>query len=258
MPARLVDLHVQLRRVEDDRPPAGRALRRGQERDRLLRVLLGVTEQVEASDVLIAGALPAAAVVGPAPSLQLVAVDGVGLDARADVGHRLLGEAAVAGGEGLPLPLRAVRRLGVGDAGDPVHRLVGGQEVADLRLERHGERVLDDRRLEGAVGRRAIVEDDRPAEGGRRGAGDADRLGGDPVYLARIEPMGRGEAPGPVDEDADAEPLALAGGDAFDPSGFHRDRLVESTDDADVGVTRPAGRGRVDGSAREVAHRRSG
>ena len=49
MPARLVDLHVQLRRVEDDRPPAGRALGRGQERDRLLRVLLGMTEQVEAS-----------------------------------------------------------------------------------------------------------------------------------------------------------------------------------------------------------------
>ena len=188
-----------------------------------------MTEQVEAADVLVAGTLPAAAVVGPAPSLQFVAVDGVGLDARADMGRRLLGEAAITGGEGLPLPLRAVRRLGVGDAGDPVHRLVGGQEVADLRLEGHREWVLDDRCLEGAVGRRSIVEDDRSAQGGGRGPGDADRLGGDPVDLDRVEPMGRGEAPGPVDEDTDAEPLALAGGDAFDPSGFHRDRLVEST-----------------------------
>ena len=107
-----------------------------QERDRLLGVLLGVTEQVERADVLVAGRLPAAAVVRPAPALVLVALDRVRLDARADVGDRLLGEAAVARGERLPLALGGVLRLRVGDALDLVHRLVRGEQVGDLRLER--------------------------------------------------------------------------------------------------------------------------
>ena len=185
--ARLVDLHVELRRVEDDRPPAGRALGRGQERDGLLGVLLGVAEQVERADVLVAGRLPAAAVVRPAPALVLVALDRVGLDARADVGDRLLGEAAVARGERLPLALGRVLRLRVGDALDLVHRLVGGEEVGDLGLERDLERILGDRRLERALGRRAIVEDDGPAKGRGGGPGDADGLGGDPVDLGGVD-----------------------------------------------------------------------
>ena len=55
--------------------------------------------QIEAADVLVAGRLVAAAGVGVGPSLDLVALDGVGLDARADVGDDLLGLRAIAGGE---------------------------------------------------------------------------------------------------------------------------------------------------------------
>ena len=54
--AALVDLEVQLRRVEDDRAPAGRALRRGQQRDGLLGERLGAAREVEAADVLVAAA----------------------------------------------------------------------------------------------------------------------------------------------------------------------------------------------------------
>ena len=248
--ARLVDLHVQLRRVEDDRPPAGRALGRRQERDRLLGVLLGVAEQVERADVLVAGRLPAAAVVRPAPALVLVALDRVGLHARADVGDRLLGEAAVARRERLPLALGGVQRLRVGDALDPVHRRVGGQQVRDLRFERDRERVLDDRGLERAVGGRPVVEHDRAAEGGGRGPGDADGLRGDPVDLGRLDAPRAGEAPRAVDEDPDAEALALARGDALDPAGLDRDRLGEAMDDADVGVGGAAARGGVQGPSR--------
>ena len=109
MAARLVDLEVELARVEDDREPARRALRRGQERDGLVGERLGLLGEVEAADELVAGRLPAAARVRVAPALVLVAVDGVGLDRRADVGDDLLGQAAVGRGEGLPLALGGVR-----------------------------------------------------------------------------------------------------------------------------------------------------
>ena len=97
---------------------------------------LGLLGQAKSPDELVAGRLPAAARVGVAPALVLVAVDGVGLDRGADVGDDLLGQAAVGRGEGLPLALGGVRRLGEGDALDAGGRLVGGQEVGDLGLER--------------------------------------------------------------------------------------------------------------------------
>ncbi len=108
MAARLVDLEVELRRIEHDREPAGRALRRRQQRDRLVGQRFGAVRQAETPDVLVAGRLPAAARVRVAPALVLVAVDGVRLDRRADVGDDLLGQAAVGRREGLPLALRGV------------------------------------------------------------------------------------------------------------------------------------------------------
>ena len=83
--ARLVDLHVQLGGVEDDRPRArtGTAARDSSStassasRSALL-------DEVEAADVLVAGGLEAPAAVGVAPPLVLVAVDRVRLDAGPD------------------------------------------------------------------------------------------------------------------------------------------------------------------------------
>jgi hypothetical protein len=46
----------------------------------------------------------------------LVAVDGIGLDRRADVGDRLLRERPVGRRERLPLALGGVQRFGEGDA----------------------------------------------------------------------------------------------------------------------------------------------
>ena len=44
--------------------------------------------------------------------------------------------------------------------------------------------------------------------------------------------------PRPVDEDADAESLALAGGHALDAAGPDRDALVEPADDPDIRIAR--------------------
>ena len=74
------------------------------------------------ADVLVAGGVPATARVRVAAALVLVAVDGVGLDRRSDVGDGLLGQAAVGRGERLPLALGRVHRLGEGDALDLARR----------------------------------------------------------------------------------------------------------------------------------------
>ena len=116
MAARLVDLEVELGRVEHDREPSGWALRRAEQRDGLFGHRFGAIPHAKAPDVLVAGGLPAAARIGVAPALVFVTVDRVGLDRRADVGDRLLGEAAVARGERLPFALCAVDGLGEDDA----------------------------------------------------------------------------------------------------------------------------------------------
>ena len=254
MAAALVDLQVELRRVEDDRPPAGRQLRRREQLDGLVGHALGRAGEVHRADVLVAGALPGAAGVGVAPALVLVAVDGVRLDRRAAVGDHLLGEAAVARGERLPLALGAVRGVGEGDAGLRVHRRVGGEEVGDLRLERDRERVLDERGLEAAAGGRPVVEGDAVAQGGGAGPGDPDGLGGDPVGLGGGQPVRRGEPPRAVDEDADAEALGLVAEHAGQAAGLDVDRLLAAADDADVGVRGAAGRGGVERPVGDLAH----
>ena len=52
--ARLVDLEVQLRRVEDDREPTRRTLRRGEQLDGFLGQRLGPFGEPEAPDDLVA------------------------------------------------------------------------------------------------------------------------------------------------------------------------------------------------------------
>ena len=163
--ARLVDLEVELRRVEHDREPSGRALWRAEQRDGLLGHRFGALAHAKTSDVLVARGLPAAPGIRVAPALVFVTVDRVGLDRGADVGDRLLGEAAVARGERLPFALRAVDGLGEDDARHRRRGPVGGEQVRDLRVERDRERVLLDGSFERAVGRRPIVEQHRVCAG---------------------------------------------------------------------------------------------
>ena len=252
--AALVHLHVQLAGVEDDRAGARGERRRAEQLDGLARDPLRVRLEVHRPHELVAGRRPQPAVVREAPALVLVALDRVGLEARADVGDRLLGVAAVAGGERLPLALGRVDRLGEGDALDPVHRPVRGQQVRDLAVERDLERVLDDRGLEGSVGRRAIIEPDRVPQGGRAGLRDAHGVGRRSVGLARREVMAGREPPGPVDQHPDAEPLRLARLDALDAGRLDVDRLLDPPDHAHVGVARAQGGGRVEGTVGQIAH----
>ena len=210
--------------------------------------------EVHAADELVAGRRPQAAVVGEAAALVLVALDRVGLEARADVGDDLLGVAAVAGGERLPLALGRVQALGERDALHLVHRPVGGQQVGDLAIERDLERVLLDRRLEPAVGRRAPVEDHGVAQGRRAGLRDPHGLGRDAVRLAGGQVVAGGEAPGAVDEHPDAEALGLARLHALDAGRLDVDRFLDPPDHAHVRVRRAQGGGRVEGTVGQIAH----
>ena len=252
--ARLVDLEVQLRRVEHDREPSGRALRRAEQRDCLLGHRLGALLHAETPDVLVAGGLPAAASIRVAPALVFVTVDRVGLDRGADVGDRLLGEAPVARGERLPFALRAVDGLGEDDARHGRRSLIGGEQVRDLRVERDRERVLLDGRFERAVGRRPIVEHHRGAQGGGRCTRDPDGFAGDAIRLRGRQDVRARKAPRAVDQHPDAETFVLAGGDAFDAAGLDRDGLAEPSDDARVGVPRTERHGRVEGTVGDFPH----
>src|SRR4029079_4081291 len=132
--------------------------------------------EVRAADVLVAGAAERAAVgVRVAPPLVLVALDRVGLDPGAGLGHGLLGPAAVRRGERLGLPEGVVAGLRERDAGNAASRLVRREQMADLLLQRGAERVFLDGRLEAAVGGRPVVEPDPVAKGGGGGLRDADR-----------------------------------------------------------------------------------
>ena len=253
--AALVDLEVELGRVEDDRPPPGRQLGGREQLDGLLGEPLRVSEEIEAADVLVPGGLEAAAGVGVAAALVLVALDRVRLDGRADVRDRLLGVGALGREEGLPLPLRLEQRLRERDALDPPHRLVGREEVGELGLDRDGERVLRDGGLVPARHRGPRVELDAPSQRGRGGAGDAHRVGGDAVHLVAIgERRGR-EAPGAVDDDADADPLALRRGRGVDPPRSDGEVLVEAVDVPGIRVRRAPHAGGLEGAFEQVSHR---
>ena len=191
---------------------------------------------------------------GEAAALELVAVHRVRLDARADVRDHLLRVAAVRRRERLPLALGAVRGVGEGDPADAAHGRVRREQVADLVLQRNCERVLGHRGLELPVGGRPAVEHDGPAERGRGCPCDPDGLGRDAIRLGGREDVAGREAPRPVDEDTDAEPLALVEGDAGQRPGLDVDRLFEAPDDPHVGVGRSPGSGGVERPVGDLAH----
>jgi len=127
------------------------------------------------------------------------------------VGERLLGPAAVGCAERPHLALGVVAGLRERDARHGPRRVVRSEQEADLLFQRDVERILFEWRLVGAVGCRPVVEADPISEGGRAGLRDPDGVGRDPIGLAGREDARAREAPGPVDDDPDAEALALAG-----------------------------------------------
>jgi hypothetical protein len=171
------------------------------------------------------------------------------------VGDDLLDGATVRRREQLGLPDRAIDRLGVGEAANAAHGLVGGEQVRHLPLERDRERVLGDRGLVAPAGGLALVERHGAAQRPGGGTGNPHGHRGHAVRLIGGEPVRRGEAPRAVHDDTNAEPLALAGGHALDAPRLDRDELVESPDDPDIRPAGPQGRGGVDGPGGEIAHR---
>ena len=225
-----------------------------EQRDRLLGQGLGALLHAETPDVLVAGGLPAAARIRVAPALVFVTIDRVGFDRGADVGDRLLGKAPVARGERLPFALCAVDGLGEDDARHGGRGLIGGEQVRDLRIERDRERVLLDGGFERAVGGSPIVEHHGGAQGGGRSPSDPHGFAGDSICLRGRQDVRTRKTPRAIDEDPDAEPFVLAGGDAFDAAGLDRDGLAEASDDARVGVPRTERHGRIEGTVGDVAH----
>ena len=127
--------------------------------------------------------------------------------------------------------------------------------MADLLLQRNGERIFLDRRLVGPSRRRAIVQADPLSQRRGRRPRDPDGLGRDPVRFGRAHDARAGEAPAPVDDDADPEAFAFAGGDALDSTALDRDRFLEAMDDPNVGIRCAELHRRIQGALAQVTHR---
>ena len=256
-PQRLVDLEVELRRVEDDREPAGRALRRRQERDRLLGERLGAAREVEPADVLVAGR-PASRRRRPASSRRWCSSPSTAFASTAAPTWVMIcsvNEPSVAANVFHSRCAR-VQGLGEGDALDRRCRLVRGHQVADLALERDRERVLDDRRLVACRGP-AVDRRGRPGRAGRwRTPGRC----GPPraatrSTLGRVEAVRAAKPQAPSTRTRTPKPSLSPEATPSTRPDLTEIDLVQPPDDADVGVAgAPRGRG-VEGAVGQLSHR---
>ncbi len=134
------------------------------------------------------------------------------------------------------LPLRAHRR------GGHLHVLVleralGPEAELDLVRERNLERVALERRAE--LARSRLDRSEVAAMPTRRGLGEgAGLLGSGRRSLGAQAPVA-GEAPGPVHEDANADPLGLGVVEPLDPLVARPDNLGAAHDHASIGVAGP-------------------
>ena len=167
----------------------------------------------------------------------------------------LLGEAAVAGGERLPLALGGVEGLGQGDALRPRSsrgRRRGGRRSCARAGPRTGPPRPASRSGRGPAGRSSSTTGLRRAVAlafAIRTASAATRSASAVVrWWLAAKPQA------PSTSDADAEPLALARLDALDAGGLDVDRFLEPPDHAHVRVAGAQGGGRVEGTVRQIAH----
>ena len=247
----LVQLQRDLLRVDDDVHHAGGALRRLEQRRRLLADAGRLVREPEPEHELPARlrAQPAECA-RVAPLLCEVVPDSRRVDSRTGLDQLLLDVGAFGGDEHLVLELRARERLRNLDLG-PRKPLLRIEAEVDLLVERDGERVDLD-----ACPERAGLRVER-LEPALAAAGRAREVAGSPGCVAAAlvaERAGAGEAPGAVDEHAHADPLRLDVADRLDVAVLRRDGLRALEDAARVGV-RSAGADRgVDRIPADVPH----
>ena len=128
----------------------------------------------------------------------------------------------------------------------PAHALLGAQAEGDLLLQGHVDRVaLHRRRVLAARGRdRCKIHSRARARGAGAGERDSAKrcIAGALLRKAGVA----GEAPGAVDEDANADPLRLGVGDGVDLTVLRRHQLRTAPDDAGVRVAGAGADGGVD------------
>ena len=116
--------------------------------------------------------------------------------------------------------------------------LVDLQQQVELRLQRHLEGVLLDRRVPARVEAFDGREADRLLVDRAVGLGDADGLGRDARDLVLAHHAAAGKAPGAVDDQADAETMVVRVGDVLHTAVPGEDELIAVAVDADVRVRR--------------------
>ena len=237
MADRLVHLHDRLLRREDDRRPAGGALVGAEQRDGLLADARRLCVEVQSLDELPAALGADAGVLARvAPDLGDVVGARVRVDAAAAFEEVLLDRGAVGGDEELVLALGANHRQGHLHLGQ-AHALLGAQAEVDLLRERHVEGVALERRPVVAALRvdrreRGLVPAGRRLRERRRPQRrfSCGRL---------VQPAFAGESPRAVDEDADADALALGVAQVVDLEVLRDDVLAPKSDRARVGIRGP-------------------
>ena len=189
-----------------------------------------------------------------AADLDAAVADGQRVDPAAALHEPLVDVGALGRAEGPLLAQRAHRGLRDLHVLVP-HRPLGAQAELDLLVERHVDGVALGRSPVLAVlGRRGGELDLAPAGAARARAREGDRALVRRRGAFLRETAVAGEAPGAVDEDADADALGLAVGDRLDLAVLRRDVLRPARDGARVRVAGPAGRRRVDRLSTKFAH----
>jgi hypothetical protein len=234
-----VPLERRLLAVQHQRGAARRALRGGQERNRLLAHARRMRHQVEAREVLptrLRHLLAVRARVGA--HLGVAVVGGRGHDAAAALHDALIAQRAIGVREQLVLAEGAELGHRQGHSRIAAHRLVGGQEQRELVLERDVEGIGSERGGIRAAGGQLGGERSCPGHARlrlRHGDGPLERaLSGGCLRAPR-----RREAPGAADPHAHAKALLGAPAHEIHRAVARGDRLRFGGHVADVGVVGP-------------------
>ena len=177
---------------------------------------------------------------------------------RPDARDRLLDDRALARREELPLAERFEAGGRVLHEAHVLHERPEVEEVLRLVGERHVERIDLHGRSPRALHDRRGREHDGALQRGARRARDRDGAFGGRLRGRAVDARGGGEAPGAVDDDADADAVRLGGADGDDVVLARVDRLGATADDAHVGVARAAALGGVERARHDVVERAIG
>ena len=250
-----MDLERRLGAVEDQGQPPGRTGGRAEQGDRLGGDPRGVAGEVHGLDRLVAGAdLVAPEAVGEAAGLDLVGAGGGGVETPPD------STMTCSTSEPSLLAKKRCSRTNSRDASwvvTPSTEAMASsarisRSIFSSRLTSKGSRSTGVRYRPTATGR------GRGAPAGGAAAPTPARSGTRPGRLAQAVHRGgrRRRIPSPVDDDPDAHPLVLEGGDLREAAVLDGERLDTPLDDPAVRIAGPAGDGDVEGQLGDVLHRR--